>query len=46
MPNSTFIPTISLLRKSTLNSVFSNNAERAQSIADKFGVTNHYQQLR
>jgi predicted dehydrogenase len=38
----TFIPTLSLLRKSTLNSVFSNNPERAQSIADKFGVPNHY----
>jgi predicted dehydrogenase len=38
----TFIPTLSLLRKSTLNSVFSNNPERAQSIADKFGVPNHF----
>jgi predicted dehydrogenase len=38
----TFIPTLSLLRKSTFNSVFSNNPERAQSIADKFGVPNHF----
>jgi predicted dehydrogenase len=37
-----FIPAIALLRKSNLISVFSNNAERAQSIADKFGVPNHY----
>ena len=38
----TFMPTLSLLRKSTLNSVFSNNLERAQSMADKFGVPNHF----
>jgi predicted dehydrogenase len=38
----TFVPTVSLLRKSTVNSVFSNNADRAQFIADKFGVPNHY----
>lgn len=38
----TFIPAISLLRKSTLQSVFSNNPERAQSIADKFGVPYHF----
>jgi xylose dehydrogenase (NAD/NADP) len=38
----TFIPTLSLLRKSSLHSLFSNNAERAQSIADKFGVTDHF----
>ena len=38
----TFIPTLSLLRKSALQSVFSNDPERAQSIADKFGVPNHF----
>jgi predicted dehydrogenase len=38
----TFMPTLALLRKSTLNSVFSNNPERAQSMADKFGVPNHF----
>jgi predicted dehydrogenase len=38
----TFIPTISLLRKSTVQSVFSNNAERAQSIADKFMIPDHF----
>ena len=37
-----FIPTLSLLRKSTLQSVFSNNSERAQSVADKFGVPHHF----
>jgi predicted dehydrogenase len=38
----TFIPTLSLLRKSTLQSVFSNNLERARSVADKFGVPDHF----
>jgi predicted dehydrogenase len=37
-----FIPTLSLLRKSVLQSVFSNNPARAQSIADKFGVPYHF----
>jgi predicted dehydrogenase len=32
------IPALRLLRKSTLNSVFSNNAQRANFIAEKFGV--------
>src|ERR1039458_3471892 len=41
----TFIPTLSLLRKSTLQSVFSNNPERAQSIADKFGVPHHFSNI-
>lgn len=38
----TFIPTLALLRKSTLNAVYSHNAARAQSIADKFGVDDHF----
>lgn len=38
----TFIPTLSLLRRSSLNSLFSNSPERAQSIADKFGVSHHF----
>ncbi len=33
-----FIPTLHLLRKSTLNSVFSNDKKRAKFIAEKFGV--------
>jgi predicted dehydrogenase len=37
-----FIPTLSLLRRSSLVSLFSNTPERAQSIADKFGVPNHF----
>ncbi|MDR3626668.1 MAG: Gfo/Idh/MocA family oxidoreductase [Ignavibacteriaceae bacterium] len=36
------IPALKLLRKSTLNSVFSNNAQRAKSIAEKFGVEEYF----
>jgi predicted dehydrogenase len=38
----TFIPTLQLLRRSSLNAVFSNNNNRAKEIADKFGVNNYY----
>ncbi len=37
-----FIPTITLLRKSTVASVFSNTQSRAKSIADKFGISGVY----
>ena len=39
------IPALKLLRKSTLNSVFSNNAQRAKSIAEKFGVADYFTSL-
>ena len=39
------IPTLRLLRKSTLNSVFSNNAQRAKVIAEKFGVEESFSNL-
>ena len=38
----TFIPTLQLLRKSSLNAVFSNDNKRAKEIADKFGVNSYY----
>jgi predicted dehydrogenase len=38
----TFIPTLSLLRRSSLVSVFSNSKERAQAIADKYSVPNNF----
>ncbi len=38
----TFIPTLQLLLKSSLNSVFSNNRNRSKEIADKFGVPNYF----
>ncbi len=37
-----FIPTLHLLRKSALNSVFSKDQKRAKFIAEKFGVPNHF----
>ncbi len=37
-----FIPTLHLLRRSTLNSVFSNNRERAKVISEKFGAPNYF----
>jgi predicted dehydrogenase len=37
-----FIPALRLLRKSTLNSVFSNNPQRAKFIAEKFGVAESF----
>ena len=39
------IPTLRLLRKSTLNSVFSNNIQRANFIAEKFGVAQSFSNL-
>jgi len=33
-----FIPTVHLLRKSILNSVFSNSQQRVKSIGEKFGI--------
>lgn len=38
----TFIPTLHLLRRSTLNSVFSTNGERAKFISEKYGALNYY----
>jgi predicted dehydrogenase len=37
-----FIPNVSQLRRSLVNSVFSNSPERAQFIANKFGVPNQF----
>jgi len=37
-----FIPTLSLLRKNKLISVFSNDLSRSKSIAEKFGVPNYF----
>src|SRR3989337_3007568 len=37
-----FIPALSILRKSTLNSIYSNNILRAKQIAEKFGVADHF----
>ncbi len=37
-----FIPSLHLLRRSSLNSVFSNNSNRAKFIAEKFGVPHHF----
>ncbi len=37
-----FIPTLHLLRKSALNSVFSKDLKRAKFIAEKFGVPNNF----
>ena len=38
----TFIPTLHLLRRSSLNSVFSKSHQRAKFIAEKFGVPNKF----
>ncbi|MHB1687567.1 MAG: Gfo/Idh/MocA family protein [Ignavibacteriaceae bacterium] len=38
----TFIPTLHLLRKSSLNSIFSNNLERAKFISEKFGTPTYF----
>jgi predicted dehydrogenase len=38
----TFIPTLSLLRKSVVNSVFSNDINRAKNISEKFGIKNKF----
>ena len=37
-----FIPTISLLRKNQVISVFSNDKQRAKSISEKFGISNSF----
>ncbi len=37
-----FIPTLSLFRRSSVNSVFSNDINRAKNIAEKFGINNKY----
>lgn len=38
----TFIPALSILRKSTLNSIYSGNVSRAKQVAEKFGVQNYF----
>lgn len=38
----TFIPTIKLLRKSVLTSLYSNDLVRAKSLAEKFGIDKHF----
>ena len=38
----TFIPTLSLLRRSAIYSVFSNDINRAKSISEKFGINNRF----
>ncbi len=38
----TFIPTLSLLRRSSINSVFSNDINRAKNISEKFGINNKF----
>jgi len=38
----TFIPNLHLLRRSTLNSVFSNDLKRAKFISEKFGLPNYF----
>jgi predicted dehydrogenase len=37
-----FIPTISLLRKNQVVSVFSNDKQRAKSVSEKFGIRNSF----
>jgi predicted dehydrogenase len=38
----TFIPTLSLVRKSKLVSIFSSSSDRARSLAEKFGTQNYF----
>jgi xylose dehydrogenase (NAD/NADP) len=38
----TFIPTLSLLRRSSISSVFSNDINRANNISEKYGINNKY----
>jgi predicted dehydrogenase len=40
-----FIPTLRLLRKSALNSVFSNNTQRANFFAEKFGIAENFSNI-
>jgi len=37
-----FIPNVTQLRRSIVNSVFSNSSERSQFISNKFGIPNHF----
>lgn len=37
-----FLPTIKLLRKSMVSSLYSKNLTRAKQLADKFGITDQY----
>jgi len=38
----TFLPTIKLLRKSVVTSLYSSDINRAKSLADKFGIAKHF----
>ncbi len=38
----TFLPTIKLLRKSVVKSLYSSDLNRAKSLADKFGIEKHF----
>ena len=38
----TFLPTIKLLRKSVVTSLYSSDIKRAKSLADKFGIEKHF----
>ena len=38
----TFLPTIKLLRKSVVTSLYSSDLNRAKSLADKFGIEKHF----
>jgi predicted dehydrogenase len=38
----TFIPTIKLMRKSVLTSLYSKDSNRAKNLADKFGIEKYY----
>ncbi|MCL5029067.1 MAG: Gfo/Idh/MocA family oxidoreductase [Bacteroidetes bacterium] len=40
-----FIPTMRLLRRSTIESVFSNDSKRAKFISEKFGIPNSFSDL-
>jgi len=37
-----FIPAVGMMRKSSVNAVFSNTNERAKQIAEKFGIPEYY----
>ncbi|HVO73032.1 MAG TPA: Gfo/Idh/MocA family oxidoreductase, partial [Ignavibacteriaceae bacterium] len=37
-----FIPAVAMMRRSTVQSVFSNSNERAKQIAEKFGIPEFY----
>lgn len=40
-----FVPTMRLLRRSTIESVFSNDSKRAKFISEKFGIPNSFSDL-